>query len=440
MTTIEAIAEREDVSKEAGISKYGPHSEAHFADPKNAKYPLDSESHVRAAISYLSMPKNRSKYSQEDQKTIWGRIKSAAKKYDIELADDKDDDKDGDKAESSLVVSASATTTFDGAAPENIVYMPKGEWTITPRVDGQPKEVVVTVDETTAATLQNDFERRLAAPVRPTGGFDHKPGKASFIPKGFLWDESKGVILNVDWTRAGKEAIEGRDYSYFSPTFLLNKDRVAGLTTRGEIGSLTNNPAFEQIERIAASATDPDDEPDPDDYLMTKLSDKLTEFKLITAEQASDPEAVVQAVMAIHTELAGARAANAALRNENGLLKAEAERIKTREADQVIEAAIADGRIPGKDAKLISYWKNQLIVDPVTVKEVLASLPANAALKPLIDVKVGDSKAGISRQMGDLVERQKRAVNEIAASQGITHAQAFNRAKEERPDLFPAEL
>ena len=435
MNTIEAIEKREDVSPEEGKGKYG---DVDFADEKNKKYPIDTEAHIRAAWNYINKRANAAEYSADDADSIKRKIVAAWKrKIDKDGPPSADD---GDKAESSLVVSASATTTFDGAAPENIVYMPKGEWTITPRVDGQPKEVVVTVDETTAATLQNDFERRLAAPVRPTGGFDHKPGKASFIPKGFLWDESKGVILNVDWTRAGKEAIEGRDYSYFSPTFLLNKDRVAGLTTRGEIGSLTNNPAFEQIERIAASATDPDDEPDPDDYLMTKLSDKLTEFKLITAEQASDPEAVVQAVMAIHTELAGARAANAALRNENGLLKAEAERIKTREADQVIEAAIADGRIPGKDAKLISYWKNQLIADPVTVKEVLASLPANAALKPLIDVKVGDSKAGISRQMGDLVERQKRAVNEIAASQGITHAQAFNRAKEERPDLFPAEL
>ena len=436
MTTIEAIEKREDVSPEEGKGKYG---DVDFADEKNKKYPIDTEAHIRAAWNYINKRANAAKYSADDAASIKRKIVAAWKrKIDKDGPPSADD---GDKAESSFVVSASATTIFDGQAPENIVYMPKGQWTITPRVDGEPKEVTVTVDETTAATLQSDFEKRLAAPVRPTGGFDHKPGKASFIPKGFLWDENKGVILNVDWTRAGKDAIEGRDYSYFSPTFLLAKDRVAGLTSRGEIGSLTNNPAFESIERIAASADDPDDETDPDDYIMTTLAKKLTEFAIITAQQAEEPEAVVQAVMAMHTELAGARASNAALRNENSVLKAEAERIKGQEADSVIESAIAEGRIPGKNTKLAGYWRSQLIADPVMVKEVLASLPANAALKPLIEVKAGDSKAGISRQMGDLVGRQQRAVSEIrAARPNLSYVDAFNKAKEERPDLFPAEL
>jgi phage I-like protein len=381
----------------------------------------------------------------DDMDEVRQKLKDACDRFgldeDGEDVEEEEETPEEEKAESSLVVWAAATTTFDGQAPSQIVYMPKGEWTITPRVNGEPKEVTVTVNQQTAARLQNDFEKRLAQPVRPTGGFDHKPGKASFIPKGFQWDESKGVILNIDWTRAGKDAIEGRDYSYFSPTFLLSdNNRVNGLTKRGEIGSLTNNPAFEQIERIAASADDPDDNPDPDDYMMSTLTKKLREFQIITAQEAEEPEAVVQAVMALNTELVGARAANAALRNENTVLKTEVERVKAKEADSVIEAAIAEGRIPGKDAKLVGYWKAQLIAQPETVKEVIASLPANPALKPLIEVKAGDSKAGISRKIGELVERQKRVVNEIAASQGISHTQAFNKAREERPDLFPAEL
>jgi len=436
MSVIEAIEKREDVSPESGKSKYG---DVDFADEKNKKYPIDTEDHIRAAWNYINKRANAAKYSADDVASIKRKIVSAWKKK-IDKEGPPSASENSDKAESSLVVSAAATTTFDGQAPEAIVYMPRGDWRISPKVNGEPKEITVTVDQNTAATLQSDFEKRLAQPVRPTGGFDHKPGKASFIPRGFTWDEAKGVILNVDWTRAGKDAIEGRDYSYFSPTFLLNNEKVAGLTERGEIGSLTNNPAFEQIERIAAS-NDPDDESDPDDYLMTKLSNKLSEFNLITAEQAEDAEAVVQAVMAMHTELASARASNAALRNENTALKAESERIKAKEADSIIEAAIAEGRIPGKDTKLLGYWRAQLIAQPETVKEVIASLPANAALKPIIEVKAGDSKAGISRQMGDLVGRQQRAVSEVrAANPNMNYVTAFNKAKEERPDLFPAEL
>ena len=43
--------------------------------------------------------------------------------------------------------------------------------------------------------------------------------------------------------------------------------------------------------------------------------------------------------------------------------------------------------------------------------------------------------------MHDLVHRQKQAVAEVmATNHGMTNAQAFNKAREERPDLFPAEL
>jgi hypothetical protein len=66
----------------------GATSRSDYADPKQYKYPLHSESNVRAAVSYFSMPKNAGKYSSDEQRAIWGRIKSAAKRYGIELSDD----------------------------------------------------------------------------------------------------------------------------------------------------------------------------------------------------------------------------------------------------------------------------------------------------------------------------------------------------------------
>ncbi|MCQ2439378.1 MAG: hypothetical protein MJ074_06425 [Oscillospiraceae bacterium] len=119
------------------------------------------------------------------------------------------------------------------------------------------------VDATTAARLQADLETMQAAAdanqkARPCGMFDHKAGKASFLPKRFWWLDGRGVMLDVEWTKAGREAVEGRDYSYFSPTFKLRNGVVTGLDERVEIGSLVNSPAFESMERIAAARTDDD--------------------------------------------------------------------------------------------------------------------------------------------------------------------------------------
>lgn len=63
-----------------------PKDRSDYAIPDEYKYPIDTEEHVRAAISYFSKPKNARMYSREKQLVIWGRIKSAAKKYGIELS------------------------------------------------------------------------------------------------------------------------------------------------------------------------------------------------------------------------------------------------------------------------------------------------------------------------------------------------------------------
>ena len=71
-----AISKREDVNPKAGVSKYG---DVTFADEKNKKYPLDSESHIRSAWNYFGMPKNQAKYSASEVATIKGKIVAAWK-------------------------------------------------------------------------------------------------------------------------------------------------------------------------------------------------------------------------------------------------------------------------------------------------------------------------------------------------------------------------
>jgi Mu-like prophage I protein len=424
-----AIEKREDVSPKEGQSKYG---DVKYADEKNKKYPIDSEAHVRAAWSYINMPKNAGKYSSEDVKTIKGRIKAAGKKYGIDFSDN------GDKTESSLV--SAASIDLEGETPAEIIYFPKGDWRIKPVVNGKAKEVSVKVDESVASVLQADLNRRLKDTVRPYAAFDHKPGAASFLPKQFKWDDSKGVVLEVDWTQAGKDAVAGRNYSYFSPTFLLSdKGEVAGLPTAGEIGSLTNNPAFREIQKIAASADDDEGE----ESKMVKLTDKLVELEVITAEQAADAdeEFLVRAVTGLHEALATVRAANARLISENTALAAKAVEAQKAEATTIVQAAIAEGKIGAKDKTSIEFWTGQLVTSPETAKKVIASLPANSVLQKVIDVKVSDTKrvAG-GTSAADLVQAQHLAIAEVQeAHPGLNYTDAFNKAKREHPEVFLAE-
>jgi len=64
-----------------------PESKKDYAIPSEYKYPIDTVKHVRAAISYFSKTKNAGQYTVSEQKSIWERIKGAAKKFGIKLSE-----------------------------------------------------------------------------------------------------------------------------------------------------------------------------------------------------------------------------------------------------------------------------------------------------------------------------------------------------------------
>ena len=78
------IRRRDDTDPDEGERKYG---DVEFADPVNNKYPIDTEEHVRAAWSYINKRANADKYSSDEVERIKGRIKTAAKRHDIEIDD-----------------------------------------------------------------------------------------------------------------------------------------------------------------------------------------------------------------------------------------------------------------------------------------------------------------------------------------------------------------
>lgn len=64
-----------------------PYGDVTYADPKNGKYPIDTEEHVKAALSYINMAKNQTDYSAEELADIKGRIEAAAKKFGIDVSE-----------------------------------------------------------------------------------------------------------------------------------------------------------------------------------------------------------------------------------------------------------------------------------------------------------------------------------------------------------------
>ena len=151
-----------------------------------------------------------------------------------------------------------------GAAPEAVPYMPAGESVIDASVNGAPGRRRVVATREACERLQRDLEEHLKASdakkkARPLIMFDHKTdGGAAAVPLGFEWDEERGILLRVEWTQAGREAVEGGNYGYISPSFRLQRGtgEILGLAGGVEVGSLVNDPAFENNECIAASKED----------------------------------------------------------------------------------------------------------------------------------------------------------------------------------------
>jgi len=80
------VVEAADKKQTDHKSEYG---DVEYADPKNHKYPINSEERVRGAWSYINMPKNQKGYSPEEVARIKSKIRSKFKQYGIEENKDK---------------------------------------------------------------------------------------------------------------------------------------------------------------------------------------------------------------------------------------------------------------------------------------------------------------------------------------------------------------
>jgi len=66
-----------------------PKKRSQYADPENWKYPISTKAFAQAAWSYINVPKNAAKYSPAKLKRVKAKIKAAAKRFGIEITEEK---------------------------------------------------------------------------------------------------------------------------------------------------------------------------------------------------------------------------------------------------------------------------------------------------------------------------------------------------------------
>lgn len=291
------------------------------------------------------------------------------------------------------IITAAFTSAVTKDAPGELVYIPLGSSKISATVSGKPGEITVNVPTekgaAIAATLQAALTKRLESTVRPRLAFDHsRTGPASGHPESFSFDPSRGIILAANWSTSGRSAIEGGDYGYFSPTFLIDEAGCpCGLPDKGEIGSLVDEPAFRAIGLIAASDSTTENTPE---NTMSKLI--FAALSISAAAENAENEAVSKIEnlkkgdSSKATRIADLEAQLAKLKGKVEASDAAAATARKDRAETLVAAAVNDGRILAKDEDKQTKFRDKIEAGDTFAEEILSQLPRlNQGLdKPII--------------------------------------------------------
>lgn len=304
-----------------------------------------------------------------------------------------------------------------GRAPEAVPFMPAGQHSICATVNGKPGRRVVTVDREACDRLQADLAEHLRASAagekaRPMLMFDHAAGNAAAKPLGFEWDEQRGILLRVEWTKAGREAVEGGNYGYISPSFRLARGsgEILGLAGGVEVGSLVNDPAFEKNECIAAAREVVADEVVTAAFLPPRekmdFSAKKEHNKGGASSGSGNPEktmeeeikktlglppdadeaAVLSAIRALKAQGAAAKAKTEEVAAECDKHKKALAEHKEKSADAFIKRLRTNGNLAPKDEEKAKAARTLFLADPEQAETLFCGMkPVHA---DVIDDKV----------------------------------------------------
>jgi hypothetical protein len=313
--------------------------------------------------------------------------------------------------------------------------MPPGRHRIHASRNGEPVSLEITVDATTAATLNGWLQAQLAKAAdgsedRPFFDFNHEDREAAAWPTAFTWagDDpvTGGVRAKVEWSGAGKAAIEQKTFRRFSPTFIPDtRGRVIGSETN--MGGLVNRAAFKSIQPLFARAAPQPGADSGASPSMKPLIDLLHARELIPATDLPESELVTSLTETLD-RLAGEKSAY--LERIQALEAEQTAAVKARAAAHV-ETAVKAGRIPPADTESKAFWTEALIRDEAKAVKALEALPVNPVLQHV--TSGADPKAGALDKMA---QQQKALATVQAANPGAPFDVIFAKAQAENPGLF----
>jgi len=320
----------------------------------------------------------------------------------------------------SAALGSAPVTVIGNQLPADIQWMPPGKHKVT-ATKGASQEPVTLELEVTAevgALMQRclqDYCSKAATGQedRPYFDFNHEDGEASAHVMGFYWGGtdpvSGGVRARVEWTEPGKEALLGRAYRRFSPSFWFDDGEFVGAPLN--MGGLVNRAAFKTIQPIWSRHGGDQKQPTEKEKAdMKTIEEQLADTNAAVTKLATDTNAAItkltETVTTFQTKLVGLAMPDkkeaaadpkiAALETQvTALIEANKVQAKAN-AGIVVRKAISEGKIPPQDAKLIEHWTNVILLDAKNA-ELLESAPVNPALKKVID---GQGKNGTSASAG----------------------------------------
>jgi phage I-like protein len=335
-----------------------------------------------------------------------------------------------------LISSALACALRGEGAPDEFVFLPEGRHVLRPQ--SHPKGIMVNLPADEGEAVAAVFNEALAkrGNVKAWCDFEHtRRHPVSCYPIGFRYEAGTGIVATVEWSKSGREAVEGRDARFFSPEFFIGKNGVpTGLPERGPVGALCTEPAFREIPAIAASDAADDETKQMDTSTFMNALVTLVSCGLLSEAEAAREGADQLAAERLRVTCAEA-AKVPALEKELAGLKAERKDEKVRAGlmlfDRAVKAGLAGAADEGEKAKyLTAAESNELAMQLLTEKVEAAEATGADITRPIISARAASPANHEQR----IAAAQAKARTDLGAD--APFAMVWARAAEIDPPAF----
>jgi hypothetical protein len=319
-------------------------------------------------------------------------------------------------------------------APDEIQFMPPGRHRIHAHQGGKPATVEVEIGPQTAEVLQQALAAAHARAEagqgdRPYFDLNHEDREAAGWPLEFRWagDDpvTGGVRARVDWSEAGRQAISGRTFRRFSPSFFVSASKVTGAPLN--MGGLVNRAAFSTIQPLFARASEDSADPLSTPSPMSNIANTLHRIGILSRVDADESAAIQEAATVLAKLRSDLDAANTRVAQ---LEKERTDAIRAKAQQRVIDAVKA-GRIAPTDTESRKFWEAALVENEQAAVHALESIQPHSVLS-----RITPSDDGQARPRDLMAAQQKKLAEVRAAQPEADFATIFAKAAAESPKLF----